>query len=190
MSNTEIRITGMADVGTALRAMARRLGISISALVDAGGTFNGSLIAVGTGNSRHKDTSIRPILRVLKPAGWELVGRVADPDGLLIKVDRGVPILVRGADGGRLEVSIETMGDVSTLLNTMAAANGITMTSLVARSGSSSSSLVSVATGRTVQADLRLSNLVRITETAQFELVIRPIHATLREARIALARRL
>lgn len=181
----EIKVSGMQDITTALQAIAKRLRISVSALVEAGGVTNGSLTSVGTGRSHNKDMAINPLLRVLGPAGFELVGRGRDPHGLIVKVDGGIDILVRGADGGRLEVIIETMADIPVLLNTMAAANNLTMTGLVRLTGANSTSLVGIAKG-TGGSDLRLLNLVRLAEKAQFELVIRARHATRREARLAL----
>ncbi len=187
--SAEWRIERMADVGVALQGMARRIGISMTALVEAGGVINGTLVAIGTGTSRNKDMSVGPLLRVLAATSYELVARSIDPDGLRIKPEGSVELLVRAADGGRIEVTVDNLDDVRLLLNTMAAANWMSVSGMVRQAGSTGTSLVGLARGTNLDSkgDLRLSNLLRVTAVARFELVVRPTHASRREARIALA---
>jgi hypothetical protein len=187
MSIKPVRITGVEDVGAAMRAIAKKMNISVSALVDAGGTQNGSLISIATGRNPNRDMAIGPLLRVLKAVGYELVGRTIDEHGLVVKQEGAAEIRVTGADGGRLEVAMDTLADVPILLNTMAFANGLSMTGLVKLAGISSSSLVSMAKQSGPAGDLRLNNVLAVAATARFELIIRPVHRSAREARVALA---
>lgn len=182
----ELLITDLASVARLLRLVAKKRGISISALVDAGGVTNGSLTSIATGNTRQKDMTIGPLLRVLRPVGYETVGRTIDPRGILLKAEGAAEMLVLGPDGGRLEVLVEDMDDVSVLLNTMAAANGRTMTGLARLTGVTSTSLVQIARKTGPNTDLRLGNLTRLMKVAGFELIARPQHRTRREARLAL----
>jgi hypothetical protein len=182
----ELPISDMADVTVALQTIARRLRLSVTALIEAGGVSNGSLGSIATGRSRQKDLALLPLLRVLHPAGYELVGRVADPNGLLVTVERGAQFLVLGPDGGRLEVVVADLEGVGVLFNTMAAANHLSVTGLVKMTGVNSTSLVGVAKGTGDNGDVRLINMIRLVEMARFELLIRPVHQTRREARIAL----
>jgi hypothetical protein len=185
VSTKEIIVRGVPDVTTAIRAMAKAKRMSITALVETGGVANGSLTSIGTGSTTKTDMALGPLLRVLRAVGWEMVGRSVDPTGVMIQVDRGLPIRVVGADGGRLLVPIVTMDDVPILLNTMAAANGLTMSGLVTLTGMNSTSLVGMARGTGANKDLRLTNLVRLVGKARFELVVRPQHQSMRDARIA-----
>lgn len=105
----------------------------------------------------------------------------------MIRPEGGIEMLVCGADGGRLDVSVGGLDDVPLLLNTMAAANGMTMTGLNKAAKLGGGSLIGVARGTTPNANVRLSGLVQIAHAARFELLIRPVHATRREARTALA---
>lgn len=185
--STEIRIQSLADVSAALKAIAKRLNLSITALVATGGVETGTLIGIGTGTGKTKDMSIGPLLRVLNKVNWEMAGRTQDPRGIVIHPEGGIEMLICGADGGRLDISVGSLDDLPPLLNTMAAANGLTMTGLnkVAKLGGGS--LVGIARGTSPNADIRLSGLVQITYAAKFELLIRPVHATRRDARTALA---
>jgi hypothetical protein len=183
-----LSIGGMADVTHALQVMAKRLGLSITALVDTGGVTNGSLIGIGTGTATNKDMSIGPLLRVLNAVDYELVGRARSTTGLVVEPVGGLPMRVFGPDGGRLEAGVDSLKDLPLLLNTMAAANWLTITALVKASGLRGGSLVAIARGTAgPEPDARLSGLVMVAQQAQFELLIRPIHRSMREARIALA---
>lgn len=185
--SVEVIIAGMADVTTALQTMAKRTKLSMTALVNAGGTENGSLVSIGTGRSRTADMSLGPLFRVTQAINWELVGRTKDPRGIRMVPEGGVELLITGGDGGHLEVAMNGLPDIPRLLNTMAAANGLTITGLnkVAKLGGGS--LVGVAKGTAPNQDIRLSGLVKIADAAHFELLVRPVHQTLRAARMAMA---
>lgn len=187
MSGTEVLIGGMEDVTTALQTMAKKTRLSMTALVSAGGVENGSLVSIGTGKGRTKDLSLGPLFRVMQAINWELVGRTQDPRGIVITPEGGVDLLITAGDGGRLEVPMFGLQDVPLLLNTMAAANGLTISGLNNAAGLGGGSLVGVARGTAPNQDIRLNGLVKITAAAKFELLVRPVHATLREARMALA---
>lgn len=186
MSSNEVIISQLADVTKALRLMSGKLKMSITALVVAGGA-NSSLTGVGTGTTTAKDLTVGPLLRVLKAVDWELAGRTKDPRGILFQPPGSEQLLVTGADGGRLDISMVTLEDVPLLLNTMAGANGMTVTALNNKAKIGGGSLIGIAKGTTPHADLRLSGLVAMAEAATFELVIRPQFAGRREARAALS---
>lgn len=185
--SVEVVIGGMADVTTAIQVMAKRTKLSITGLIETGGVVNGSLTSIGTGNSRSKDMSIGPLFRVLQAINWEMAGRTKDPQGLLVTPEGGVQMRVTGPDGGRLEVAMNGLLDIPLLLNTMAAANGLTVTGLNKLAKLGGGTLIGVAKGTAPNQDVRLSGLVQITEASRFELLVRPIHQTLREARMVMA---
>lgn len=182
-------IAGMADVTHALQVIAKRLRLSITALVDTGGVTNSSLIGIGTGSSHTKDMSVGPLLRVLSAVNYELVVRARDARGVLIKPEGSLELRVLGPDGGPIEIAADSVKDFPLMLNTMAAANGLTISGLVKASGLGGGSLVAVArrTAGWDEPDVRLNSLVKVVHQAQFELLIRPLHRSMREARIARA---
>jgi hypothetical protein len=186
-NGNEVQIRGLADVGTALQLMAKRLRMSVTALVATGGTENGTLVGIGTGATKAKDMAVGPLFRVLQAVNWEMAGRTQDPHGIVIRPEGALEMLVCGADGGRLDVSVGSLDELPRLLNTMAAANGLTITALNKAAKLGGGSLIGMAKGTTPQADIRLNGLVQMTYAAQFELLIRPVHATRRAARSALA---
>lgn len=181
----EVRIAEMADVGTAMRLMAGRLKLSLTKMVEAGGVQNGSLIGIGTGSRKTKDMSLVPLLRLLRAVNWEMAGRVRDPRGIVIYPEGAVELLITAPDGARIEVPIGALSDVAVLLNTMAAANALTVTGLNKKAKLGGASLVALAKNSGPYDDIRLRGLLQIVEAAQFELLIRPRHATRREARHA-----
>lgn len=188
MSKNEVVVAGIPDVTKALQLMAKQLRLSITALTTtATGGDNGTLTSIGTGQVRTKDMAVGPLLRVLQRVDWELAGRVKDSRGILIHPEGSVDLLVTAADGGRIEVSVVTLEDMPRLLNTMAAANGVTITALNKMAKLGGGSLIGIAKGTATGADLRLSGLAKMAEAAAFELVVRPQHDTRRAARAALA---
>src|SRR4051812_43923883 len=115
----EVRIQGMPDVSTALQLIAKRLKMSVTMLVNAGGVDNGSLTSIGTGQIRTKDMSVGPLLRVLRAVSWEMAGRSKSPQGIILRPEGGIDMLICGADGGRLDIPINSVEDIRPLLITM-----------------------------------------------------------------------
>lgn len=184
----EIIVNGLPDITTVLQTMSRRKKLSITAMVDAGGVPNGSLTSIGTGKSKASDMAIGPLLRVLGTYGYELVARSSDPDGVLIKPEGAVEMRVTGVDGGRLEVAIDSLVEAPIMLNTLAGAKQMTISGLSKAAGLGGGSLIAVARGTAGDSpDLRLGGLLKLVKYAGFELLVRPVHATRREARAALA---
>jgi hypothetical protein len=183
----EVRIQGIPDVSQALQIIARRLKMSASALAKTGGVDNGSLTGIATGTARIKDMGMTPLLRVLQAVKWEMAGRTEDPRGLVVHPEGALGMRICAADGGRLDVPFVSVKDLPLLLNTMAAANGLTVTALNKAAGVAGGSLIAIAKGTGPNADVRLANLVKVARAAKFELIIRPVHTTRRSARIALA---
>lgn len=187
MSN-EFPIRAMDDLGEMLLWMAKRLKISITALSGAGGVHNSSLSGFATGSKRSGDLNAAPLLRVLEVSSYELVTRPKKGDrGVMIKRENSHPLLVVGLDGGPIEITWNRPEEIPLLLNTLAMARDLTVTGLVKQSGINSTSLVSLAMGNSANKDVRMRGLLRVIDTADFTTICRPIHATRREARMAMA---
>jgi hypothetical protein len=183
----EFPLAKVADIGDMLQWMARRMKVSLSALVDAGGTRNGSLISFSTGSKRSNDLNVGPVLRVLKAVGYELVLRPkGGRDGVVLQAPGALPLYVVGGDTGPLEIQISELGDFAVAINTMATAKGVAVTGLMKLAGIYSTSLVSLASGRSPDKDIRFANLFKLIDGGGFEMIGRPVHATARAARMAL----
>jgi hypothetical protein len=185
--SNEILIGGISDVTSALRVIAQQLKMSMTGLVNAGGTENGSLVGIGTGTAKISDMNIGPLLRVLQVVDWEMAGRTRDPQGLMLHSKGAIDLMVTGMDGGRIEVPVGRLEDVPLLLNTVAVANHMTVTGVNKAAGIGGGSLIGIARGTSDQIDLRLGNLVAYVQAGQFELLVRPVHANRRAARVAFA---
>lgn len=183
----EVVIGGIPDVTAALQLIAKRTRLSMTALINTGGVENGSLTSIGTGSVRAKDMALGPLFRVLRAVNWELAGRSKDPRGVIIKPEGGTELLVCGADGGRPDISVAGLQDLPILLNTVAAANGMTVTGVNRIAQLTGGSLVGIARRTSPNNDVRINGLIRFVEAAQFELLIRPVHETMRQARMAFA---
>lgn len=176
----EILISDMASLGAALREVAKKTGLSPSALVGN----NGSLVSVATGARAPQDVAIGPILRVLSRASWELVLRPTSGHGLAVTREGALPLMIVGANGEPIEVPIGKMADLPQALMTMAAANDKTVSRMIKDAGSNSTSLVGVATGNGTSKDVRLLPFLRVAGCAEFRMYARPTHRTKRDARL------
>lgn len=186
--NGEYRVVTIVDAGGMLTWLAKRKKLSVTALVGAGGAKHSGLVSFATGSRPAGDLNLSPLMRVVTSVGYEFAGMPKEGTGIVITREGAEPLLVVGIDGGRIDISMTEMSDVARLMNTMAAANDLTLTGLVARTGISSTSLVGFARGTGPNQDIRINNLLRLVEVAGFRLVVRPVHRTMREARMALAR--
>ncbi len=178
---SELPIRDLDDVGAALRTMAKSLNLSPTAMLGDNGS---TLIGMATGNRTNNDAAVGPLLRALARAGWELVAKPAEGDGLIVSREGTLPLKVMGADGGPLEITVGSIPDVVQLLLTMALANDKTISRMVKDAGSQSTALVAFATGSAGHRDLRLLNLLNVVKGAQFALYARPQFRNRREARL------
>lgn len=178
---TDLKITDLPSLGAALRAMAKSLGLSPTALLGDNGS---TLIGVATGTATKGDLSLGPIMRVFARAGWELVFRPAKGDGIVVSREGTGALKVVGADGGPIEISVGSMEELARAIRTMALANDKAVSRMIKDAGTNSTALVSFATGSAGHKDLRLLNLLRTTTSAQFALYARPRFRNRREARL------
>lgn len=186
--NGEYPLTTAEDAAGMLQWLAKRKKLSLNALVGASGTKHAGLVSFATGSRPAGDLNLNPLLRVVSSVGYEFAAMPKQGTGIVIAREGAEPLMVVGIDGGRIDIAMGKMSDVARLLNTMAAANDLTVTGLVVRTGINSTSLVSFAKGSGPNADIRVNNLLRLVAAAGFRFVTRPVHKTLREARMALAR--
>lgn len=187
-ANGEYPLGTVEDAAAMLQWLAKRKKLSLTALVGASGTKHGGLVSFATGTRPAGDLNLSPLLRVVASVGYEVVARPKKGIGIVINREGAEPLMVVGIDGGRIDIPMATMSDVARLLNTMAAANDLTITGLVVRTGINSTSLVSFAKGTGPNTDIRVNNLLRLVDVAGFRIVVRAEHKTMREARMILAR--
>lgn len=187
-ANGEYPLSSTEDARGMLQWLAKRRKLSLNALITASGTRHTGLVSFATGSRPTGDLSLGPLLRVVTSVGYEFAAVPKEGTGIVITREGAEPLLVVGADGGRIDVSIAKLSDVSVLLNTMAAANDATITGLVVRTGINSTSLVSFAKKSGPNTDIRVNNLLRLAAVAGFRILVRPEHKTMRQARMALAR--
>jgi hypothetical protein len=178
---SELLIADLDDLGVALRAMAKSLGLSVTAMLGDNGS---TLIGMATGNRSNQDAAVGPVLRGFNRASWELVARPKSGDGIIVSREGTLPLKMVGADGGPIEITINELADVTRMIKTMALANDKTISGLVKAAGVNSTAIVSFATGSGGHKDVRLLNLLRITEFAEFALFARPQFRNRREARL------
>lgn len=171
-----------------LQWLAKRKKLSLTALIGASGTKHGGLVSFATGTRPTNDLNFSPLMRVITSVGYEFAAMPKKGAGIVITREGAEPLMVMGVDGGRIDIAMGKMSDVAVLLNTMAAANDMTVTGLVVRTGINSTSLVGFAKGTGPNADIRVNNVLRLVDVAGFRVVVRPEHRTMREARMALAR--
>jgi hypothetical protein len=184
----QFQIKDVPDVGPMLFWMAKKLRLSLSALTSSGGTASSSLNSFATGSKTQTDLNLRPLLRILKAVNYELVASPkGKAQGLLLRRDGAEDLLVVGSDGGRLEIVLDVMEGLPAFLNTMAAATGQTVTAMVRAANCNSLTLVGIATGRGTHSDVRIRALLKTIDIAGFDMHCRPVHATRRAARAALA---
>lgn len=186
--NSHFKVSEVESIGGMLSWMAKRLRLSINALIKLGGSHNSSLMGMATGSRVRGDLGLVPILRVLSAVNYELVAipKGGQP-GLLLRRDGAEDLMVVGLGGNRIELTMQTFKDVPVLLNTLASATNMTVTGLVRASNVNSLGLVGLANGTSDHKDVRLRNLLAVIDAAGFEVCCRPVHATRREARTALA---
>jgi hypothetical protein len=189
-SKAEYPIAKVEDVAGMLMWLVRRLRApSLTAVVGAGGTSNSSLISFATGAKRTDDLNVVPVLRVLKAAGYTFEARpVKGALGVVLQAPGSDPMMVVGPDGGQLAFAFDDLPSTARVINSMAAANHMTPTGMQRRSSNSTgTSLVSLASGRSPDKDIRLKNLLRYVASAGFEIHVRPAHRSARAARMAFA---
>lgn len=188
---TEYRVEQVADLQPVLREMARRLKMSLTALVNGRGGSNGVLIGLGTGNKVPGGMALGPALRVFRAAGWKMVVKPADGQAWATVARPGaLPLRVTAADGGPLEIEIRELSDLPVMFNTLALATDRTISGLCRHAGLNATALVGFATGSSEHKDVRLTSVTRLVAGAGFALFAEPEHATKRDARRAEAGRL
>lgn len=184
---SEYPIEDLNDIGDMLAWLAKRLKISIYALSSLSGSVNSSLQGFASGSKRSGDLNAGPLFRVLTEAGYELVSSPLEDKGIVLSRPGADDLMVVGLDGGRIEITWDSVADIGKLLNTMAMARGVTVTGLIKESGINSTSLVSLAMGNSTNKDVRLNGVLRVVKIAGFATRCRPVHATRAEARRAFA---
>jgi len=186
--NGEFPLSSVEDAAQMLHWLAKRRKLSLTALVGAAGTKHGGLVTFATGSRRSDNLNLAPLIRVVTAVGYEFAASPAKGAGIVMTREGAEPLMVVGADGGRIDISVVSMADAAKLMHTMAAANDLTLTGLVTRAGINSTSLVGFARGNSPNQDIRINNLLQMIDAAGFRFVVRPVHKTMREARMALAR--
>lgn len=177
----DMPITDLLTLGAVLRKMASKLGLSPTALIGDNGS---SLISLATGSKGSGDYACGPVLRVFARSGWEMVARPISGDGIVVRREGTLPLKIVGADGGPIEIVATDVSDLPRMIQTMALANARTVSRLVKDAGTNSTGLVSFAVGTSTQKDIRLSNLLRLVDSAQFGLYARQCFRTRRQARL------
>lgn len=187
MSN-EFLIGSIPDVGKMLTWLAKRLRLSLNKLTELGGGTSSSLIGLATGTRKPGDLNLGPVLRVLQAVEYELAVRPKKGEkGVLLRRPGAQDLMILGLDGGQLELALDSLDEVPGLLNTLAMANDASVSGLSRRAGLPSLGLVGVANGTSDNKDVRLRNLFSYIDAAGFQVSVRPVHATRRAARMALA---
>lgn len=184
----EFPVTSVDSVGDALTWLAKRLRLSLHKMCSYSGTNSSSLIGHATGTRRSTDLNLGPLLRLLSAVGYEMVAKPAnDQAGLVLRRIGARDLMVVGADGGPLQITMAGLDDLPALLNTLATARDMTISGLVRSAGLTSLGLVGIAHGTSDNADVRIRNLLTVIEAAGCVLFIRPVHDNRRAARLALA---
>lgn len=187
-SAKEHPFTSLDDIGPMLNWLAKRRNLTLNGLVvHAGGATHSGLVSFATGARPVTDLLLGPLLKVVTAVGYEVGVRPRSGAGIKLVREGAEPLLVMGADGGPIDLSITTLDDVRVVINTIAVAKGMAVSGLI-KSTVNASSLVSFATGRNPRAEIQAKNVLALMEQAGFRASVRPVHPSAREARILLAR--
>lgn len=182
---SEFVITTVDDARRMLHWLTKRRRTTLSGLVRAAEMKSAALVNFGNldeDQQRTKDTNTGFILRVCRSNDHQVIARAAGAKHLQRHSAGAVPLEIRAAGGGLVEVPLNTMDDVRVLARTMEAVNNCSLTAICEKAGVGLS-LVSFTNGTVDYADLRLRPFLDAILAGGFELVVQPCFANVREAR-------
>ena len=185
---SEFVITTVDDARRMLHWLTKRRRTTLTSLVRAAEMRSSALVNFGSLDEaarRTNDTNLGLILQVVSGNDHRVIARPAGAKHLQTKpVNGGVPLEIRAAGGGLLEIPLEKIEDVRVLARTMEAANNCSLTAICTKAGVSLG-MVSYVNGVVEQNDLRLRTSLEVFLAGGFELAVQPCFANAREARFA-----
>jgi hypothetical protein len=183
---SEFVITSIEDARHMLHWLTKRRRISLSGLVKTAGMRSNSLVLFANLDesirTRTHDTNLGLILQAVGGNDHRVIVRPAGGAHLKVRIAGAVPLEIRGADGGLLEIALDSVADTRALGRTMEVVNNCSLSAICSKAGVSLS-FVSFVSGFTEQNDLRLRPFLEVLLAAGFELVVQPRFANAREAR-------
>lgn len=167
--------------------LARRRRLSPTALVRM--TSLRSLSVVNFANldeatQRTRDTTVGAMIQLVEPHEHRLLARPCGAKHLQVHQEGAVPLEIRGAGGGLLEIPLDSMDDLRTLGRTMIATSGKSLSALARKAGVSLT-FVTFAKGGSRHQDVSLRIVLETALAGGFELVVQSHFANRREARLA-----
>lgn len=184
---SEFSLCTVDDARAMLRWLARRRRTSLTGLVRAANRPSNALVAFATENEasqRTRDTDTVALIEVVNAQDHVLIARPCGGKHLQVSHPGAVPLEIRGAGGGLLEVPLESLEDIRVLGRTMVAATGQSLTSLAYKAGIGNT-MVNLTNGSADARGIGLRIVLEMALAGGFELVVQPRFANRREARLA-----
>jgi hypothetical protein len=184
---SEFVITTIDEARRMLNWLTKRRRTTLTSLVRAAEMRSSALVNFGSLDEaarRTNDTTLSLILQVVRGNDHRVIARPAGAKHLQVQSPGAVPLEIRAAGGGLLEIPLNVIEDVRTLARTMEAVNNCSLTAICSKAGVSTG-LVSYVNGVGEQQDLRLRTFLEVLLAGGLELVVQPCFANAREARFS-----
>lgn len=167
--------------------MAKQRRTTVHALIQAANMRSATLmnfVSPAGSSKRTQDTSISLVLTLAAGNDHQVLVRPEGGKHIQVHMPGAMPLEIRAAGGGLLEIPLFNMASVRTLGTTLVLATGDSLSALADRAGVSQS-FTSFVNGTTDAKDVRLSLILKVINQAGFELVVQQKYASVREARLA-----
>lgn len=184
---SEFVICSVDDARRMLHWLAKRRRTSLSGLVKAAGMRSAAMVNFANldeAKQRTRDTMVGLLTQVVDGNDHRLLARPAGGKHLQMNHPGAVPLEIRGAGGGLLEVPLRDLEDVRVVCRTMAAVNNCSVSAIAYKAGVSLT-ITSLVNGSVDYGDVSLRVFVEMLLAGGFELVVQPCYANRREARHA-----